>query len=76
MATEYLSLKDLSVYSSLSVSTLRNIVNSGELQCFRLSRKILVKRTDFDYWAKRRQRQHRNINPMIKQLADQIIGAA
>ncbi len=72
----YLTLRELAVYSSLSAASLRGLIRSGELPCTRLKRKIIVKRSDFDYWAKRRQRQHRNVNPLIKQLADQIVGAA
>jgi excisionase family DNA binding protein len=76
MMTEYLSLKELSNYCSLSPSTLRTLVNAGELPCTRLQRKIIVKRSDFDYWAKRRQRQHKNANSLVKKLADKIMGAA
>ncbi len=70
----YLSLKELAEYSSLSQSTLRGLL--CEIPHIRIRRKILVKRSDFDYWARRRQRQHTSANSMVKKLADQILGAA
>lgn len=76
MDRAYLSLRELSSYSSLSIAVLRRLIRCGDLPCIRIQRKMIVKRTDFDYWAKRRQRQHKNARPLVKRLADQILGAA
>jgi hypothetical protein len=49
----YLSLKALSVYSGLSVRTLRGFIErlpDEALPCYRLAGKILVRRSDFDGW--------------------------
>ena len=49
---EYLSLRILSVYSNLSVRTLRTYLvhRSRPLPHYRLGSKILVKRAEFDAW--------------------------
>ncbi|MGO9530787.1 MAG: helix-turn-helix domain-containing protein [Syntrophobacteraceae bacterium] len=49
---EYLTLKELSSYSGLSISTLRNWKRSG-MPYFKLGRSIRVKRSDFDIWAEK-----------------------
>ena len=68
----FLSIKALAEYSSLSEATLRGLLR--EIPHIRIQRKILVKKSDFDYWAKRRQNQHKNVNPVVKRLADEIMG--
>jgi excisionase family DNA binding protein len=72
MESGFMGIKELAKYTSLSESTLRGLLS--EIPHIRIRRKILVKRTDFDYWAKRRQTQHRNENPAIRKLADEIMG--
>ncbi len=48
----YLSLKAASTYCSLSVSTLRGALTAPEhaLPCYRLSGKILLRRSELDRW--------------------------
>ena len=48
----YLSLKALASYSSLSVRTLRAHLSDPlhPLLCYRVGRKVLVRRSDFDRW--------------------------
>lgn len=50
--TEYLSLRALAAYSSLSVRTLRGYLHhpSRPLPHYRVGGKILVKRSEFDAW--------------------------
>ena len=52
-AGAYLPLRDLAVYSGLSVRTLRShLVNpSHPLPNYRIGGKILVRRSEFDAWA-------------------------
>jgi hypothetical protein len=49
---EYLSLRDLAVYSGLSVRTLRMLTRRSvdPLPCYKLPGKVLVKRSVFDTW--------------------------
>jgi hypothetical protein len=49
----YLSLKTLADYSGLSVRTLRSYFThpSYPLPCYRIGRRVLVRRSDFDAWA-------------------------
>ncbi len=49
----FLSLKALAAYSSLSVRRLRQLLDlppSEALPCYRLGKKLLVRRSDFDAW--------------------------
>jgi excisionase family DNA binding protein len=74
MESGFMGIKELAKYSSLSESTLRGLLS--EIPHLRIRRKILVKRSDFDYWANRRKQQHRNTSPIIRKLADDIMGGA
>ena len=47
---EYFTLEELSHYSGVSISTLRNWKRSG-MPYFKLGRSIRVKRSEFDTWA-------------------------
>lgn len=47
---QFFDLRGLSVYSALAVPTLRSYINTGQLPCFKLKGKILVKRSEFDGW--------------------------
>ena len=47
---EYLTMAELSHYSGVSISTLRNWKRSG-MPYFKLGRSIRVKRSEFDIWA-------------------------
>ena len=49
----YLSLRVLSVYSNLSIRTLRSYLSHSArpLPHYRVGRKVLVKRPEFDLWV-------------------------
>lgn len=49
----YLPLRELSIYSGLSVRTLRGYLShiSRPLPHYRVGGKVLVKRSEFDQWA-------------------------
>jgi excisionase family DNA binding protein len=51
----FLSLKALADYSGLSVRTLRTYLHAaaGPLPCYRVGRKILVRRSEYDVWVTR-----------------------
>src|SRR5438094_3231212 len=67
-----LSLKALSSYSNLGVRTLRSFINlppAEALPCFRLSGKVLVRRSDFDRWIERyRSRGRPSLARAIREL--------
>jgi hypothetical protein len=47
----YLDLKKLSIYSCVSVGSLRDYIKSGDLPAYRLKGKVLVKKSIFDKWV-------------------------
>ena len=47
---QYFDLKGLSAYASTGVSTLRDYIKAKGLPCFKLSGKVLIKRSEFDTW--------------------------
>jgi excisionase family DNA binding protein len=70
----YLSLKQLSEYSSISESKLRALLR--EIPHARIGRKILVKRSDFDLWVRERRHEHQRMSPFVRKMMDKIMGAA
>ena len=51
----YLSLRALASYSGLSVRTLRSFIDrppDQALPCYRVSAKLLVRKSEFDQWMK------------------------
>ena len=46
----YFDLPGLAKYCSLKVPTLRDHIRSGDLPCFKVKGKILIKRSEFDSW--------------------------
>ncbi len=69
---QYLDLKGLSRYSSLSVRTLRDYLSdsSRPLRSYCIKRKILVKRTDFDTWME----QYRTDVKTVDHIVAEILG--
>ncbi|MBN2317942.1 MAG: helix-turn-helix domain-containing protein [Acidobacteria bacterium] len=76
MIKGYLSIKELVEYTSLSESTLRDLIKSGDIPSMRIKRKILVKVTDFDYWARRKKRERQYVDPVAQRIYNEIMGAA
>ena len=50
LSDQCFDLKGLSAYCSLKVPTLRDHIRSGNLPCFKVKGKILIKRSEFDTW--------------------------
>jgi hypothetical protein len=48
---QYFDLRGLEVYSSIKVPTLRDHIKSGDLPCFKIKGKILIRRSEFDAWV-------------------------
>lgn len=74
-ASEYLSLKALAAYSSLSARTLRKALKdpSHPLPHYKPNGKVLVRRSEFDEWIGR-YRRDRSLD-MSAQL-DRVVAAA
>ena len=68
----FLSLKALAGYSSLSVRTLRHIIDElppeQALPCYRLPGKLLVRRSEFDAWLE--QYRSRGRPSLVKALRE------
>ena len=49
----WMSIKTVSIYSTLSESTIRRAINKGHLKVYRSTGKLLFKRREVDLWLKR-----------------------
>ncbi|MEI6126710.1 MAG: hypothetical protein WCQ99_09190 [Pseudomonadota bacterium] len=70
----YFDLRTLSKYSSLSVRTLRDyLTDPGDpLPSYRLTRKILVKRSEFDQWVSRHRTKNNDLSDMVNDILKDI----
>lgn len=70
---QYLDLKGLSVYSNLSVSTLRDYIHRGTLPGYKVKGKILILRSEFDGWMNGfRINRKRDINRMVDGVMEDL----
>jgi excisionase family DNA binding protein len=67
---QYFDLKGLAVYSSMSVSTLRDHIRVNGLPAYEVRGKILIKRSEFDAWI---SRYRMNRSQDLDKLADEVI---
>ena len=67
----YLDLKELSEYSSMSVSALRGYINDSRdpIPSFTLKRKILIKKSEFEAWMER----HRSDAGKVDRIVDEVL---
>ena len=75
----FLTLKALSLYSSLSVRTLRNYLAdpAHPLPCYRPGGKILVRRSEFDTWMTAfRQTGREDVEAIVAGVMRDIANAA
>lgn len=73
MEKQYLSIKELALYSSLSVRTLRDLMH--EIPHYRINRKILVRRREFDTWlANYKEPVHDGVKPVVRELLAELAG--
>ena len=66
---QYLDLKRLSIYSCISVGSLRDYIRDGDLPAYRLKGKVLVKRSIFDDWVAAHP-----FKTNIDDIADSVMG--
>lgn len=72
---EYLDIKSLATYSSLSPRTLRKIVSHADGPAFyRLSGpgKIIVKRVDFDNWMSQFKRKPGDLDALVNDTLKEL----
>lgn len=70
---EYLTLRDLAIYSGLSARTLRSYLHRPvhPLPFFQVDRKILVRRLEFDAWLAQYRRAGEGVD--IEQLVEEAL---
>lgn len=71
MSDGYLSIKALATYAGLSEKTLRNALAdpTNPLPHYRPTRKILVKRSEFDSWMQRTRETAPDIHDAVRDMA-------
>jgi excisionase family DNA binding protein len=71
----YFDLRGLEEYSSIKVPTLRDYIKSGDLPCFKLKGKILVRKSEFDEWMEEyRVNKKKNINNIVDEVLNSLKG--
>ncbi|MBW2090671.1 MAG: helix-turn-helix domain-containing protein [Deltaproteobacteria bacterium] len=74
---EFLDLKRLARYSSLSVSCLRAHIRRGSLPGYRIRGKILVKRSVFDRWVEGyRIESQQDLSAIVDDVMSEIRGGS
>jgi lambda repressor-like predicted transcriptional regulator len=71
----YLSLKALSRYGGLSVRTLRGYLTDPvhPLPHYRINRKLLVRRSEFDHWISRyRQCGRPDLDALVNEVVEDV----
>lgn len=68
---QYLDLKALAEYSSISVRALRGYIADADdpLPSFCIKRKILIKKSEFDRWMER----HRTDTGKVDRIVDEML---
>ena len=70
---QFFDLRGLAVYSSLGVGTLRDHIKSGNLPCFKVKGKILIKRSEFDQWMEdHRLDKKKDINDIVEGVLNEF----
>ena len=68
-------LRGLSAYCALKVPTLRDYIKSGELPCFKVKGKILIRKSEFDSWLEKyRLNRQQEINTIVNDIMASIKG--
>ena len=69
---QYFDLKGLEAYSALKVPTLRDHIKSGDLPCFKVKGKILIRKSEFDAWL---EGYRINRKQDIKNIVDDVLNS-
>lgn len=72
---QYFDLKGLEAYSSIKVPTLRDYIKSGDLPCFKLKGKILIRKSEFDAWIEEfRHNRKKELNRIVDEVLTSLTG--
>lgn len=70
---QYFDLRGLEVYSALKVPTLRDYIKSGDLPCFKVKGKILIRKSEFDTWLEDyRVNRAKQINDIVDDVMSSL----
>jgi hypothetical protein len=73
---QYFDLKGLEAYSALKVPTLRDHIKSGDLPCFKVKGKILIRKSEFDIWIEDyRVNRTKQINNIVDDVMSSLKGS-
>ena len=70
----FLDLKQLSLYSTFSDSTLRDYLSDPErpIPSFKVKRKILVKKSEFDLWMEHFRGEHNDLDRIVDEMTNAL----
>ena len=70
---QYFDLPGLAKYCSLKVPTLRDHIRSGDLPCFKVKGKILIKKSEFDHWIEAfRINKKQDLDNIVNDIMDSM----
>ena len=70
---QYFDLRGLEAYSALKVPTLRDYIKSGDLPCFKVKGKILIRKSEFDSWLEGyRVNRKQDINNIVDDVLNSL----
>jgi excisionase family DNA binding protein len=71
---KYLSIRALAEYSGLSLRTLQKHLTSAEhsLPCYRIGRRVLVKRSEFDAWMLEWRQAYSEAEQMVRRAMREV----
>ena len=70
----YLDLAHLASYSSMGKTTLRELIQAGELQAFCPRGKVLVKKSTFDSWVEKHPvRPGKAVADLVNEIMAKVI---
>ena len=73
---QYFDLRGLEAYSALKVPTLRDYIKSGDLPCFKVKGKILIRKSEFDTWLEDyRVNRAKEINDIVDDVMSSLKGS-
>jgi hypothetical protein len=70
----FLDLKQLSQYSTFSDSTLRGYLSDPEkpIPFFRVNRKILIKKSEFDIWMEQFRIENNDLDRIVDEMTNAL----
>lgn len=71
---KFLDIKQLVQYSTFSDSSLRNYLSDPEnpIPFFRVNRKILVKKSEFDRWMEQFRRKSNDLDRIVDEVLNDL----